>query len=576
MARPNDVVAGLLQEYADLLSITGGDAFKVRVYERAARAVAGHHADISGLDAKALQGIPNVGKAIAEKIVEYFDTGAVKAFDALRAKIPAGVRAMTAIPGLGPKKAMALYQERGISSVDELEQAIQDGRLDGLRGFGPKTAENIRHGIELTSRGDGRVRIDQAMAVAEEMIQRLSTVAGCVACAYAGSLRRMRETIGDVDILAAARDSKPLMDAFTALPGVAEVIARGPTKTSVRTTTAGLQVDLRVVPPEAWGAALQYFTGSKAHNIRIREIAVRKGLKLSEYGLFRADDGELIVSETEEDVYDRLGLPWIAPTLREDRGEVDAALAGTLPDLITIDDIRGDLHTHTNLTDGVHSLAEMLTAARAKGLSYYAVTDHAEGLPMQRMTDAKMLAQRGALRKAKQGRMALLHGTELNIDAEGGVDWGPEFLAGFDICVASVHSHLNQPSEVMTRRLIRACENPYVNIIGHLTTRMIGRRGPIEADFDAVFAAAARTGTALEINAYPDRLDLNDDLILRAKRYGVTFAIDTDSHSTVHLDHLRYGIGMAQRGWLTPDDVLNAWPLTKVRAFVRAKRSRAG
>jgi DNA polymerase (family 10) len=218
----------------------------------------------------------------------------------------------------------------------------------------------------------------------------------------------------------------------------------------------------------------------------------------------------------------------------------------------------------------------MLTAARAKGLSYYAVTDHAEGLPMQRMTDAKMLAQRVALRKAKQGRMALLHGTELNIDAEGGVDWGPEFLAGFDICVASVHSHLNQPSEVMTRRLIRACENPYVNIIGHLTTRMIGRRGPIEADFDAVFAAAARTGTALEINAYPDRLDLNDDLILRAKRYGVTFAIDTDSHSTVHLDHLRYGIGMAQRGWLTPDDVLNAWPLTKVRAFVRAKRSRAG
>ena len=576
MARPNEVVAGLLQEHADLLSITGGDAFKVRVYERAARAVAGHHADISGLDAKELQGIPNVGKAIAEKIVEYFATGGVTAFDTLRAKIPAGVREMTVIPGLGPKKAMVLYQERGISSVDELAEAIQDGRLDGLRGFGTKTAENILHGIELTKRGDGRVRIDQAMAVAEDMVERLSTVTGCVSCTYAGSLRRMRETIGDVDILAAARDSKPLMDAFTKLPGVAEVIARGPTKTSVRTTTAGLQVDLRVVPPEAWGAALQYFTGSKAHNIRVREIAVRKGLKLSEYGLFRTDDGELIVSETEEDVYARLGLPWIPPTMREDRGEVDAALGGTLPDVITIDDVRGDLHTHTNLTDGIHTLAQMLAAARAKGLSYYAVTDHAEGLPMQRMTDAKMLAQRTALRKAKQGRMALLHGTELNIDAEGGVDWGPEFLAGFDICVASVHSHFNQPADVMTRRLIRACENPYVNIIGHPTTRMIGRRGPIEADFDAVFAAAARTGTALEINAYPDRLDLNDELILRAKRHGVTFAIDTDSHSIVHLDHLRYGIGMAQRGWLTRDDVLNAWPLTKVRAFVKAKRSKSG
>lgn len=576
MARTNEVVAGLLQEHADLLAITGGDAFKVRVYERAAQAVAGHPADISGLDAKALQGIPNVGKAIAEKIVEYFQTGSVSAFEKLREQIPAGVRAMTTIPGLGPKKAMVLYTERGISSVDELEAALEDGRLDGLRGFGAKTAENIRHGIALTRRGDGRVRIDQAMSVAEEMVSRLSTVAGCVACTYAGSLRRMRETIGDVDILAAAENSRPLMDAFTRLPGVAEIIARGPTKSSVRTTTAGLQVDLRVVPPAAWGAALQYFTGSKAHNVRLREIAVRKGLKLSEYGLFRVDDGELIVSETEEEVYDRLGLPWIAPTLREDRGEVAAAVDGTLPELITIDDIKGDLHTHTNLTDGVHSLAQMLAAARAKGYAYYAVTDHAEGLPMQRMTDEKMLAQRKAVRAANRGKMTLLHGTELNIDADGGVDWEPAFLAGFDICVASVHSHFNQPSDVMTRRLSRACENPYVNIIGHLTTRIIGRRGPIEADLDAVFAAAGRTGTALEINAYPDRLDLNDELILRAKRFGVIFAINTDSHSTVHLDHLRYGIGMAQRGWLTRDDVLNAWPLAKVRAFVRAKRAAAG
>jgi DNA polymerase (family 10) len=334
-------------------------------------------------------------------------------------------------------------------------------------------------------------------------------------------------------------------------------------------------VDLRVVPPEAWGAAMQYFTGSKAHNIRTREIAVRKGLKLSEYGLFRVDDGSLIVSETEEEVYQRLGLPWIAPTLREDRGEVDAALAGELPDMVTVKDIRGDLHTHTNLTDGVSTLEETVAAARARGYGYYAVTDHAKNMPMQRMTDAKMLAQRERLRTlASEGRMALLHGTELNIDPDGEVDWDADFLAGFDICVASVHSHFNQSPAALTNRLIRACENPYVNIIGHPTTRLLGRRAPIDPDFDAVFDAAARTGTAMEVNSFPDRLDLNDELILRAKRHGVKFAVDTDSHSTVHLDHLRYGVGMAQRGWLTKDDIINTWPLSKLRDFVRTKRRR--
>jgi DNA polymerase (family 10) len=384
----------------------------------------------------------------------------------------------------------------------------------------------------------------------------------------------MRETIGDIDILAAARDSTPLMDALTRLKIVAEVVVGGAKKTSVR-TTRGLQVDLRVVPPEAWGAAMQYFTGSKAHNIRTREIAVRKGLKLSEYGLFRVDDGSLIVSETEEEVYQRLGLPWIAPTLREDRGEVDAALAGELPDMVTVKDIRGDLHTHTNLTDGVSTLEEMVAAARARGYGYYAVTDHAKNMPMQRMTDAKMLAQRERLRTlASEGRMALLHGTELNIDPDGEVDWDADFLAGFDICVASVHSHFNQSPAALTNRLIRACENPYVNIIGHPTTRLLGRRAPIDPDFDAVFDAAARTGTAMEVNSFPDRLDLNDELILRAKRHGVKFAVDTDSHSTVHLDHLRYGVGMAQRGWLTKDDIINTWPLSKLRDFVRTKRRR--
>jgi DNA polymerase (family 10) len=572
MARSNEVVGELFQEYADLISITGGDAFKTRAYEKAARALAGHHADLSTLDLKELQQIPNVGKSIAEKVVEYLHSGQIEAVENLRGKIPPGVRQLIAIPTLGPKKAMLLHQELGVSSVDELVRAIQEDRLKDLRGFGPKTAENIMHGIDLLRRGGGRVLISTAADVAEEIVAALSAVPGCATCAYAGSLRRMRETIGDVDILAAAADSAPLMAAFTGLPLVAEVIAHGQTKTSIR-TTSGLQVDLRVVTPEAWGAAMQYFTGSKAHNIRIREIAVRKKLKLSEYGLFRVEDDALVVSRTEEEVYRQLGLPWIPPTLREDRGEVDAALRDTLPVLIEVADIRGDLHTHTNLTDGVSSLEDMLAAARARGYEYYAVTDHAINLPMQRMTDAKMLTQRQRMRElAAEGPMALLHGTELNIDPDGEVDWDPDFLAGFDVCVASVHSHFNQSAAAMTRRLIRACENPYVNIIGHLTTRLIGRRPPIEADFDAVFEAAAATGTALEINSYPDRLDLNDELIMRARRRGARFAVDTDSHSTVHLDFLRYGVGTAQRGWLTADDVINAWPLARLREFVAAKR----
>jgi DNA polymerase (family 10) len=571
MARANDSVAALLEEYADLTAITGGDQFRARVYEKAARAVAGHHEDIAGLDAKALQKIPGVGASIAEKIVEYFATGQIAAVEALRAKIPAGVRAMTVVPGLGPRKAMVLYEELGISSAAELEEAIREGRLSGLRGFGKKTAENLLHGIELARSQTGRSQVDTAMRVAEEIVAALSSVKGCQRCTYAGSLRRMRETIGDIDILAAAANSRPLMDAFASLPLVSDVIVRGDKKTSVR-TQAGLQVDLRVVPLESWGAALQYFTGSKQHNVRVREIAVRKGLKLSEYGLFRVDDGSLVVSETEEDVYAKLGLAWIPPTLREDRGEVDAALHATLPRLVTVEDIKGDLHTHTTLTDGVSTLEEMLEVAGERGLRYYAVTDHAKNLPMQRMTDAKMLAQREQVRSLPKGKVTVLHGTELNIDPDGEVDWDPDFLSQFDICVASVHSHFNQSAAEMTHRLVRACENPYVHIIGHPTTRQIGRRPPVEADWDDVFAAAARTGTALEINSHPDRLDLPDELILRAKRHGVKFAINTDSHSTFHLGHLRFGVGQAQRAWLTPDDVITAWPLTRLRTFLRAKR----
>ncbi|WP_267242127.1 DNA polymerase/3'-5' exonuclease PolX [Streptomyces sp. PR69] len=571
MARANEEVEALLQEYADLIAISGGDAFKARAYEKAARAIGGHPADIAKLDAKGLREIPNVGKSIADKVVEYLHTGHVPAIDETRATIPAGVRALIAIPTLGPKKALVLHRELGVSSVDQLLDAIHAERLRDLKGFGEKTEENLLHGIALMQKaGEGRILISAALDVAEQITGELSTIPGCERCVYAGSLRRMRETIGDIDILVAADDSTPFMEALGSLPQTAETIAHGEKKTSIR-TTKGLQVDLRVLPPVSWGAGLQYFTGSKAHNIRTREIAVRKGLKLSEYGLFHAKSGRRVTSRTEEDIYARLGLPWIPPPLREDRGEIAAGLAGELPDLVTEDDIRGDLHTHTDLTDGLAPLEDMVAAAADRGYAYYAVTDHAPNLSMQRMTDEKMLAQRDrvrALDRAFRG-MRLLHGTELNIGPDGELDWPDDFLAEFDLCVASVHSHFNQSRRALTRRLIRACENPHVAIIGHPTTRRIGKRPPIDADFDAVFKACADTGTALEVNSHPERLDLRDEDILRAKEYGVKFAIDSDAHSTTHLPYLRYGVGTAQRGWLTKDDVINTWPLTRLRRFLR-------
>ncbi len=578
MPQANDDVAALLREYADLLLITGGDAFRARVYEKAARAVAGYSADVAQLDTAALRRIPGVGKSIADKITEYRETGVIRVLEELRAEIPAGVRQLTRIPALGPKRALQLYRDMQISSVDELAAAISGGRLRDLKGFGARSEDRILHGIEIMEQASRRVPLNVAMDTAEAMVAAIGAVAGCARCAYAGSLRRMRETIGDVDILAAATspaDARPLMAAFTALGDVAEVIASGEAKTSIR-TGRGLQVDLRVVSPDAWGAALQYFTGSQAHNVRTREIAVRKKLKLSEYGLFDAASGELIVSRTEEEVYRRLGMSWIPPELREDNGEIQAAIRRELPVLVADDNIRGDLHTHTNLTDGAAPLEDMVATAARRGYEYYAITDHAPNLFMQRMTTEKMLAQREQVRalaaRGAAGPMTLLHGTELNIAPDGTVDWTAEFLDGFDVCVASVHSHFDQPRQEMTRRFVAACENPHVNIIGHPTARKIGKRPPVDVDFAELFRACARTGTALEVNAHPDRLDLPADHVRAARDAGVVFAIDSDAHSTQHLSYLRYGVGTARRGWLTPDDVINTWPLPRLRAFLRKDR----
>jgi DNA polymerase (family 10) len=579
----NEEVAGLLREYAELTQITGGDVFRARNYEKAARSVRGWGEDISPLDAKGLRAIPGVGASIAAKIAEYLATGRIAALDELRAKIPAGVLELTRVPGLGPKRALQLNHDLGIQSVDELAAAVAAGRLEGLAGFGARSEERIADGIEVYRQGRERVLLDVALHTATTMVAALSAVPGCQRCAYAGSLRRWRETIGDVDILAAADESAPLMAAFTAQPDVAGVIASGPTQchpggttphdppeASIRTAT-GLQVDLRVVQLDAWGAALQYFTGSQAHNVAVRQVAIRQKLKLSEYGLFDAGTGELIVSRTEEEVYARLGLAWIPPAMREDHGEVEAAARGEIPRLVRQNDLKGDLHTHTNLTDGVASLEDMVAAAARRGYEYYAITDHAPNLFFQRMTDEKMLAQREQVR-ALDTPLALLHGTELNIAPDGSVDWGEDFLAGFDLCVASVHSNFDQPRTEMTRRFVTACENPYVNIIGHPLTRRIGRRPPVDVDFGELFRACARTGTALEINASPQRLDLPSHHIRAARDAGVVFAIDSDAHSVADQGNLPYGVGTAQRGWLTPGDVINTWPLDRLRTFLAKGR----
>jgi len=571
MAWANEEIAGLLAEYAELTQITGGDVFRTRNYTKAARSVRGWPDDIGALDAKALRAIPGVGASIAAKIAEYRDTGRIVALDELRNQIPPGVRELTRVPGLGPKRALQLSREIGVTSVDELAAAIAAGRLDGLAGFGARSAERIAGGIEVYRQGRERVLLDVALHTATGLVAALAEVDGCQRSTYAGSLRRMRETIGDVDILAAAPDAAPLMAALVARPEVASVIGSGPTKTSIR-TDRGLQVDLRVVPLDAWGAALQYFTGSAAHNVAVRQIAIARGLKLSEYGLFDAGTGELIVSRTEEEVYARLGLAWVPPPLREDHGEIQAAARGEIPQLVREKDLAGDLHTHTDRTDGVASLETMVAAAQRRGYAYYAVTDHAPDLIMQRMTTEKMLAQREQVQRMAVPGMVLLHGTELNIGPDGSVDWPEDFLAGFDLCVASVHSHFDQPRAQMTRRFVAACENPQVNIIGHPTTRRIGRRPPVDVDFAELFRACARTGTALEINGSPQRLDLPADHIRAARDAGVRFAIDSDAHSVSDLGNMTYGTGTAQRGWLTPDDVINTWPLERLRRFLDKER----
>jgi DNA polymerase (family 10) len=572
--KTNEEIEELLNEWAELLQVSGADNFRVRAYEKAARAVGGFSKDVRSLSEKEILAIPAVGKSMAARIKEYVDKGTVQEFEDLREMVPGGMRELLRIPGLGPKKAILLYEELGVSSLEQLREAIAAEKLRGIKGLGPKTEENLGRAISNLEKFSDRILIDEAMETAEGVIRSLTETASFARIAYAGSLRRMRDTIGDVDILVAAADAAPIMDAFTSMPRAREIVAKGDTKSSIL-TRKGLQVDLRVVPEDAWGAALIYFTGSKAHNIKIREMAVRKGWKLSEWGLFEAESGKLIVARTEEEVYERLGLPWIPPTMREDTGEVERALAGTLPDVVQESDIRGDLHSHTDMTDGVAPLEEMVAAAAARGYAYYAITDHAENLSMTGASREKMLAQRKRIRELqkKYPKMRLFHGSELNIGRDGSVDYDPEFLSGYDVLVASVHSLFRLPREETTARLVTAMENPYVNVIGHPSGRMIGRREPIDFDFDEVCAAAVRTGTALEVNCFPDRMDLRDEHVRWALERGVTISIDTDSHAPRDLPNLRYGVATAQRGWAEKRNVLNCRTADQVAKFVAKKRA---
>lgn len=574
MAGVNSQLESLFEEWSELLQLAGQDGFRVRAYDRAAHTIAGLATEIDQMPRADLEALASIGKGMRTRIVEFLETGTIAELEDLREQVPPGMRDLLRISGLGPKKAVLLHETLGISSLEDLKIAIEGHQLRGIKGLGPKTEANLAKGLEHLAKHGDRVLIDQAMELAEGIVQVLVDGFAPDKIEIAGSLRRGQDTIGDVDILVAAADAEPIMAGFCAMPEVTEVLALGPTKSSIR-TQSGMQVDLRVLPAHSWGAGLVYFTGSKDHNVRIRELAVRKGLRLSEWGLFDAESGDELAAETEESVYEALGLPWIPPTLREDRGEVALALEGTLPRIVQREDILGDLHSHTDMTDGKASLEDMLKAALGRGYQYFAVTDHAEDLSMTGANREQMLAQRKRLAGLQKQfpDMTILHGTELNIGKDGTVDYDAEFLAGYDVCVASVHSHFRLSREETTVRVLTAIMNPQVHVIGHPSGRLIGRREPIEWDFAAICEAAALTGTALEVNSFPDRMDLRDEHIRYAIDHGVTLTIDTDAHSPRDLLNLRYGVLNAQRGWATPANVLNCRPVEDLRAFVAKKRA---
>jgi DNA polymerase (family 10) len=555
----NQEIAKIFNDIGDLLEIKGENPFRVRAYRRAALNIESLAADVSSATESELLKIPGIGHDLANKILEYVRTGKMQAYDDLRKEVPGGLSLLLSVPGLGPKTAKLLFDELRVTDLSDLERLAREHKLIGLSGIKEKTEANIIKGIEMLKRGMERQPLGKILPLAKEIVADLGKNSPVNEIQIAGSIRRWKDTVKDIDILATSDNPKAVMNAFMHLPQVKDVIMHGPTKSSV-IIRAGIQVDLRVVEQDSFGAAMAYFTGSKAHNIRLREMAVRAGLKVNEYGVFREKDDKKLGGKNEGDVYKLLGLPFIPPELREDSGEIEAAIAGRLPHLIHASDIRGDLHVHTKRSDGGHDFDDLITEARKRGYEYLAITDHSKGLGIARgLSEEKLLEEKNeitALNRRLKG-FRLLAGVEVDIRGDGRLDFDDEVLKQMDIVVASVHSGFRQSREQMTKRLVSAMRNPYVSVIAHPTGRLIGERDPYDVDMHEVLRVARESRTAIEINAYPLRLDLNDAYARMAKEMGVRLVISTDTHIANQFDYMEYGASIARRGWLEKNDVLN-------------------
>jgi DNA polymerase (family 10) len=571
-------VLDMLRDLAELTMLDEGDpqSFRVRAYESAAQAIATHATDLGKLTAKDLQKIEGIGKSTADKIRELLDSGKVAKLEALRQKHPRSVVALLRIQGLGPKAVARLRAELGVNSIDDLRRAIADHRLQALKGFGTKSEQKLAQTlVRLDEQGSiDRTPISVALPLATRIVARMLEVPGVSHASYAGSLRRFAETIGDVDIVVAATASEPVMEALVGMSFVERVLVRGASKTSI-VTQRGTQVDLRVVAAHQLGAARLYFTGSKGHNIKLRQRALTRGWTLNEYALCEIDGGRVVASETEEQIYEALGLHWIPPVLREDAGEIEAAENGTLPR--PIGDVIGDFHVHTSVSgDGRSALEDVVLAAKARGYRVLAITDHAEGT-LSGVDRATLLDQRAkitAMQAALGDTLELLHGVELNIGPNGELDYDLEFRKSFGFCLASVHDHFELDRAAQTKRIVTAMSDPSVRMIGHLSARMIGGRPPIDLDLDAIFEAAEKTWTALEVNGALPRLDMSVEALRRARSRDVTFVLTSDAHHASELERVRYAALNAERAWIDPARVANAWPAERLSAWASEKRDR--
>ncbi len=572
----NRTVAQVFGEIADLLELKGENAFKIRAYRNAADVIATSADAVSRLDEAGLRALPGIGKDLAARIRELTTTGACAYHQTLLGEFPATILELLRLQGVGPKTVALLYTSMGIGSVEALAEAAKAGRLRTLKGMGPKKEALILKAIEERSRDTGRHLLSHTAAIAAELVDYLASHAPTVEFVPVGSLRRGQETCGDIDILAVSDAvSDALMEHFVGHPRVERVLGHGDTKSSVR-LQGGYQADLRLVPRQSQGAAMQYFTGSKAHNIAVRDRAVQRGLRLNEYGLFRVDDQTRVAGDSEAGIYAALGLAWIDPALREQHGEIEAAETGALPTLVALDHIRGDLHAHTTESDGRDTLDAMAAAAHALGYRYLAITDHSKALAMANGLDEHRALAHAARVRALNGRyegLTLLAGIECDILGDGSLDLAHECLAQLDVVVASVHSQFSQDEARMTDRVLRALECPWVDILGHATGRLLLKRDPVHIDIDRVAAAAATRGVAIEINSQPHRLDLNDAHARLARERGVRLVVSSDAHSTAELANVRWGIQVARRAWATASDVLNTLDLDALRSSLRRSRN---